>query len=186
MQKRAVVIMAMTGLLGLTLATTAQAKSVNYQALTYGTTKTSIASKYFVKPAKVAVKNKHYVVTMHLKTAKALGKYPVQVLRVNGAKPQHVRKVRDKADNSNIYYSFTTKSLKRAVTAKLSINVLHVYHATHAISFKFKTSQLPKLTAHVRMVTQAKHASNTKTVTPAKKGPTLLLTLPRSTPLVVA
>ena len=28
-----------------------QAKSLNYQALTYGTTKTSIASGYFVHPA---------------------------------------------------------------------------------------------------------------------------------------
>lgn len=131
------------GTLGVT--TTAQAKSVSYSALKYGTNQSSIASKYFVKPAKVTVKKGRYQVTMHLKTGKALGKFPVQVLKVNGKRPQHVRKVRDKAGNSNIYYSFTAKNLKKKITAKLSINVLHVYKAKHNLSFKFKTSQLPSL-----------------------------------------
>jgi len=173
------------GVLGLSLfglTTGAQAKSVNYSALKYGTNQSSIASKYFVKPAKVVVKHKKYVVTMHLKTAKSLGKYPVQVLKVNGAKPQHVRKVRDKKGNSNIYYSFTTKNLKKKVTAKLSINVLHVYKATHAMSFKFKASQLPKLKAHV--ITKAVSTS-TKTTkgTSLKKGITLRPVLQLSQPL---
>ncbi|VDG19468.1 hypothetical protein [Lactobacillus paracollinoides] [Lactiplantibacillus mudanjiangensis] len=171
------------GVGALSMVTVAHAKSVSYSALTYGTNKTSMASKYFVKPAKVTVKNKKYVVTMHLKTSSALGKYPVQVLKVNGAKPQHVCKVRDKSGNSNIYYSFTTKNLNHKITAKLSINVLHVYKATHNVSFKFKTTQLPKLKAHLKVATARTKASRTsQTVTPTKKGPARLL---KSVPVVV-
>ncbi|CAJ1229994.1 hypothetical protein LZY01_07790 [Levilactobacillus zymae] len=156
------------------LATTAQAKSVSYSALTYGTSKTSMASKYFVKPAKVTVKNGKYRVTMHLKTAKTLGKYPVQVIKVNGHAPQNVRKVRDKAGNSNVYYTFTAKNLKKKINANLSINVLHVYQAKHAITFKFKASQLPKLKAK-RAHTATITAQAASQVSSAKKGLTLLL-----------
>ncbi|MDT6979266.1 NEAT domain-containing protein [Levilactobacillus zymae] len=159
------------GTLGLT--TTAQAKSVTYSTLTSGSNKTSMASKYFVRPAKVTVKGGRYRVTMHLKTAKTLGKFPVQVVKVNGTKPQNVRKVRDKAGNSNVYYTFTAKNLKKKINAKLSINVLHVYKATHTVTFKFKASQVPKLTrAHTRVVPVATAASQ---VSAAKKGATLLL-----------
>ncbi|KRK94180.1 cell surface protein [Levilactobacillus acidifarinae DSM 19394] len=167
-------MVAVLALSTLGLTTTAQAKSVSYSALTYGTSKTSMASKYFVRPAQVTVKNSQYRVTMHLKTAKTLGKYPVQVIKVNGGTPQNVRKVRDKAGNSNVYYTFTTKNLKKKITAKLSINVLHVYQAKHDITFKFKASQLPKLKAkkaHIRAVT-AQAASQSR---PAKKGLALLL-----------
>jgi len=179
MRSKWMITAAVLGLSVFGLATGAQAKSVNYSAVKYGTNKSSIASKYFVKPAKVVVKHKRYVVTMHLKTGKSLGKYPVNILKVNGAKPQHVRKSRDKKGNYNIYYSFKAKSLKKKITAKLSINVLHVYKATHSMSFKFKTSQLPKLKSHVMM-----HATAANTVKPrakvnsvsvaAKKGPALL------------
>lgn len=129
----------------LSAGTTASAKALNYRALTYGTNKTSMASGYFVHPASVKVKSHKYVVTMRIKTAKKLSSFPVRVLSVNGGKPQHVRKVKDRAGNSNLYYSFTTKNLKHKINAKLAINVPKVYKATHNITFKFSTSGLPSL-----------------------------------------
>jgi len=122
-----------------------QAKSLNYQALTYGTTKTSIASGYFVHPASVKVKNHKYVVTMRIRTAKKLTSYPVTVTSVNGGKPKNIRKNKDAKGNSNYYYTFTTTNLKKKINAKLKINVPKVYKATHLITFKFSTTGLPSL-----------------------------------------
>ncbi|HBF73662.1 MAG TPA: cell surface protein [Lactobacillus sp.] len=124
---------------------TAQAKSMNYQALKYNTNQTSMASGYFVKPASVTVSHHKYVVTMHIRTAKKLTSYPVKVLSVNGGSPKNVRRVKDGAGNSNLYYSFTTTNLKKRINAKLAINVPKVYKATHLISFKFSTNGLPSL-----------------------------------------
>lgn len=143
-------------LLGMSSTRTAQAKSLSFKALTYGTTKTSIASAYFVHPASVTVHNHQYVVTMHIRTAKKLSAFPVKVLQVNGRTPQRVRRVTDKAGNSNVYYSFTTKSLAKVINAKLAINVPKVYKATHMISFKFSQAHLPSLktTRHANASTE--------------------------------
>lgn len=124
---------------------TAQAKAINYQALRYRTNQTSMASGYFVKPASVKVAHHKYVVTMHIRTAKKLSSYPVKVLSVNGGAAKHVRRVKDRVGNSNLYYSFTTTNLKKRINAKLAIDVPKVYKATHLISFKFSTKGLPSL-----------------------------------------
>jgi heme-binding NEAT domain protein len=157
---------------GVSSTEAAHAKALNFKALTYGTTKTSIASAYFVHPASVTVKHQQYVVTMHIRTAKKLTAFPVKVLQVNGHAPQRVRRVRDKAGNSNLYYSFTTKSLAKVVNAKLAINVPKVYKATHLISFKFSQSQLPSLktTRHASVATKSAQplaSSSSKAVTQA-------------------
>lgn len=128
------------------LPVTAHAQAISYSALKYGTTQTSMASGYFVRPAQVTVKNHAYVVTMDIKTAKKLTSWPVKVLSVNGGAPENVRKTKDSAGNFHLYYSFTTTDLKRDINAKLSIYVPKVYKATHNISFKFKTQGLPALT----------------------------------------
>ncbi|WP_452233252.1 NEAT domain-containing protein [Levilactobacillus tongjiangensis] len=124
---------------------TAHAQAISYSALKYGTNQTSMASGYFVRPAKVAVKNHAYVVTMDIKTAKKLTSWPVTVTSVNGQAPQNVQKKKDAAGNSHLYYSFTTTSLKSRINAKLSIYVPKVYKAKHNISFKFQTKGLPAL-----------------------------------------
>lgn len=144
--------------------TMANAKSVYYQTLTYGTTKTSMASGYFVHHASVTVKNHKYYVTMRIKTAKKLSSFPVKVLSVNGGAPQHVRKVKDGSGNSNYYYSFTTKNLKKKINAKLYINVPKVYKAKHLITFKFNTAGLPRLKAKASVP-----AASTKAVNSQKK-----------------
>ncbi len=145
------------------------AKAINYQALVYGTNKTSMASGYYVRPASVVVKNHKYVVTMRIKTAKKLSSFPVKVISVNGAKPKNVRKVKDSAGNSNLYYSFVTTNLKKRINEKLTVNIPKVYKATHMITFKFSTAGLPSLTSKSHAVAATRAASTTKTSTSTKK-----------------
>lgn len=145
------------------LPTAAHAQSLDYSALKYGTNQTSMASGYFVHPAKVTVKNHAYVVTMDIKTAKKLTSWPVKVLEVDGQSPENVRKVKDSAGNSHLYYSFTTTNLKRAVNAKLSIYVPDVYKAKHLITFKFKTANLPALTQRTTTTRAKRTQSSTAT-----------------------
>ena len=156
------------GLLFSAGSTTAQAKSINYQALKYHTNQTSMASGYFVKPAQVKVSHHKYVVTMRIRTAKKLSAYPVTVLSVNGGAPQNVRRVRDHAGNSNLYYSFTTKNLKQRINAKLSINVPKVYKAKHLISFKFSTKGLPSLKGKAAVTAATAKVTGTTTTSKNK------------------
>ncbi|WP_143462863.1 NEAT domain-containing protein [Levilactobacillus enshiensis] len=141
------------------LPLTAHAQAISYSALKYGTTQTSMASGYFVRPAQVTVKNHAYVVTMDIKTAKKLTNWPVKVLSVNGGAPENVRKTKDSAGNSHLYYSFTTTDLKHDINAKLYIDVPKVYKATHNISFKFKTQGLPALMTPKTTKTATSHKS---------------------------
>ena len=57
----------------------AQAVAVNYNALKYGTSETSMASGYYARPAQVNVVNGAYVVTMTIMTNKSLSPWPVVV-----------------------------------------------------------------------------------------------------------
>ncbi|WP_203641668.1 NEAT domain-containing protein [Levilactobacillus andaensis] len=143
------------------LPVTAHAQDISYSALKYGTTQTSMASGYFVRPAQVTVKNHAYVVTMDIKTAKKLTSWPVKVLSINGGAPENVRKTKDSAGNSHLYYSFTTTDLKHDINAKLYIYVPKVYKATHNISFKFKTQGLPALTSTKTTKAVTSHQSST-------------------------
>lgn len=159
------------GLLGIGTVS-AHAQSLDYAALKYGTNKTSMASGYFVHPATVRVQNHAYVVTMDLKTAKKLTSWPVKVLAVDGRAPENVRKVKDRAGNSHVYYSFTTTNLKRDITARLAIDVPDVYKAKHKLTFRFKTGNLPALNAAASRSTQTTTAKKTvqKPVTAKENG----------------
>ncbi|WP_020088261.1 NEAT domain-containing protein [Levilactobacillus parabrevis] len=159
-------IAAVLGGLALLTPLAVHAQTIDYSALKYGTKENSMASGYFVHPATIAVKNHAYVVTMDLKTAKKLTSWPVRVLSVDGHAPENVRKVKDGAGNSHVYYSFTTTNLKRNINAKLAINVPDVYKAKHNITFRFKTNSLPALgskattqTTRTQRTTQGKAAS---------------------------
>lgn len=142
------------------MPTVSHAQQLGYSALKYGTKQTSMASGYFVHPATVTVKDHAYVVTMDIKTAKKLTSWPVKVLSIDGQSPENVRRTKDSAGNSHLYYSFTTTNLKRDVNAKLAIDVPDVYKAKHLITFKFKTGDLPALT-------RAKSAATTAQSQPA-------------------
>lgn len=144
--------------MGLVLTTpnTAHAQTINYRSLVYGTNKNSMASPYFVKPASVKVVDHQYVVTMHVRTQKKLSSFPVKMIWVNGQTPQNVRCVKDRAGNSNLFYSFTTTNLSKRVNAKLAVDVPGVYKAKHMITFKFSTVGLPSLKGNATSRSTAK------------------------------
>ena len=60
----------------------------NYQVLKAGTDQTSYADAYFSKPAVVGVNEDSYRVSMTVSTDHSLGRFPVQILNVNGQTPQ--------------------------------------------------------------------------------------------------
>lgn len=129
------------GLLFLT-GRTSKAESVDFRAVKYGTHQTSMASGYFVRPARVLLKGRRYIVTMTIRTKHSLSPWPVKVISVNGHPPLSVSKTK----NSTYYdyvYSFAASSLKGHINALMSINVLGVYKAKHNISFEFSQDQLP-------------------------------------------
>lgn len=95
------------------LPTSVNAQSISYRSLKYGTNQNSMATGYFVRPATVIVRNHEYYVTMQIKTAKSLSAFPVKVDWVDGQRPKNVRKIKDAAGNSHLYYSFYTTNLKK-------------------------------------------------------------------------
>lgn len=167
-------LLAVVGGLMIAGSLTAHAQSIDYSALKYGTKQTSMASGYFVHPATVQVKHQAYVVTMDLKTAKKLTSWPVKVLSVDGHAPENVRKTKDQAGNSHLYYSFTTTNLKRRINARLAIDVPDVYKAKHKITFQFKTNHLPALrqaTTSTTVAKQTNQASQSQATKPTTKTP---------------
>lgn len=133
----------------------AQAVAVNYNALKYGTSETSMASGYYARPAQVNVVNGAYVVTMTIMTNKSLSPWPVVVNSIDGQAPQNVSKTQS-GDYYLYSYSFTTNNLNRTISSNINVSIPNVYTANHNISFTFDTSSLPSLTQ-----TQATPASQT-------------------------
>ncbi|WP_261811042.1 NEAT domain-containing protein [Levilactobacillus humaensis] len=154
-------LMSLLILVGLGWPVIGHAQSLDYTALKYGTSQTSMAGKYFVHPAKVQIVQHAYQVTMEIKTAKHLNKWPVRVLKIAGQTPQNVQKSRDSAGNYLLFYTFTTTHLNRDITAKLAINVLGVYKATHKLTLAFKTANLPALSQPKATATKQSPATKT-------------------------
>ena len=123
----------------------AQAVAVNYNALKYGTSETSMASGYYARPAQVNVVNGTYVVTMTIMTNKSLSPWPVVVNSIDGQAPQNVSKTQS-GDYYLYSYSFTTNNLNRTISSNINVSIPNVYTANHNISFTFDTSSLPSLT----------------------------------------
>ena len=123
----------------------AQAVAVNYNALKYGTSETSMASSYYARPAQVNVVNGAYVVTMTIMTNKSLSPWPVVVNSIDGQAPQNVSKTQS-GDYYLYSYSFTTNNLNRTISSNINVSIPNVYTANHNISFTFDTSSLPSLT----------------------------------------
>lgn len=135
----------------------AQAVAVNYNALKYGTSETSMASGYYARPAQVNVVNGAYVVTMTIMTNKSLSPWPVVVNSIDGQAPQNVSKTQS-GDYYLYSYSFTTNNLNRTISSNINVSIPNVYTANHNISFTFDTSSLPSLTQ--TQVTPASQANN--------------------------
>lgn len=135
----------------------AQAVAVNYNALKYGTSETSMASGYYARPAQVNVVNGTYVVTMTIMTNKSLSPWPVVVNSIDGQAPQNVSKTQS-GDYYLYSYSFTTNNLNRTISSNINVSIPNVYTANHNISFTFDTSSLPSLTQ--TQATPASQANN--------------------------
>lgn len=153
---------------------TVSAKAVNYKTYKYGTTQTSMADGYYARPAEVKASGNRYLVTMTIRTKKSLSPYPVKVLTINGNAPINVEKVRHGTDY-DYRYSFYAKNLNSVVSSRIKIDVPKVYSATHDISFKFDTSNLPKLgskaatkkeTKTAKTTVQTKKSKTDKTINP--------------------
>lgn len=135
----------------------AQAVAVNYNALKYGTSETSMASGYYTRPAQVNVVNGAYVVTMTIMTNKSLSPWPVVVNSIDGQAPQNVSKTQS-GDYYLYSYSFTTNNLNRTISSNINVSIPNVYTANHNISFTFDTRSLPSLTQ--TQATPASQANN--------------------------
>ena len=135
----------------------AQAVAVNYNALKYGTSETSMASGYYARPAQVNVVNGAYVVTMTIMTNKSLSPWPVVVNSIDGQAPQNVSKTQS-GDYYLYSYSFTTNNLNRTISSNINVSIPNVYTANHNISFTFDTSSIPSLTQ--TQATPASQANN--------------------------
>lgn len=134
-----------------------QAVAVNYNALKYGTSETSMASGYYARPAQVNVVNGAYVVTMTIMTNKSLSPWPVVVNSIDGQAPQNVSKTQS-GDYYLYSYSFTTNNLNRTISSNINVSIPNVYTANHNISFTFDTRSLPSLTQ--TQATPASQANN--------------------------
>ncbi len=135
----------------------AHAVAVNYNALKYGTSETSMASGYYARPAQVNVVNGAYVVTMTIMTNKSLSPWPVVVNSIDGQAPQNVSKTQS-GDYYLYSYSFTTNNLNRTISSNINVSIPNVYTANHNISFTFDTRSLPSLTQ--TQATPASQANN--------------------------
>ncbi|MDO4455353.1 MAG: NEAT domain-containing protein [Ligilactobacillus agilis] len=135
----------------------AQAVAVNYNALKYGTSETSMASGYYARPAQVNVVNGAYVVTTTIMTNKSLSPWPVVVNSIDGQAPQNVSKTQS-GDYYLYSYSFTTNNLNRTISSNINVSIPNVYTANHNISFTFDTRSLPSLTQ--TQATPASQANN--------------------------
>ncbi|KRK79307.1 NEAT domain-containing protein [Companilactobacillus nodensis] len=117
------------------LQLTADAATINFSALKSGTSDTSYADAYMVKPAQLNIVNNKYQVTYTIKTQKALGKYPVQVKSMN----VNTTGIKNYEDGGNYYSAITFESDQLSnVTGTMTINVdSYNIHATHTFTLKF-------------------------------------------------
>ena len=128
------------------LTNTAFAQSTNYQVLKYGTTQTSYADAYFVKPGDVSVVNGAYQITLTVATTHDLGRFPVVILNVNGQQPTVTKSTQGDTD----YYTFrfTSASVTQTLSGNMKVDIDSInYHHTYGFDLKFDASQLPSLTA---------------------------------------
>lgn len=128
------------------LTNTAFAQSTNYQVLKYGTTQTSYADAYFVKPGDVSVVNGAYQITLTVATTHDLGRFPVVILNVNGQQPTVTKSTQGDTD----YYTFrfTSVSVTQTLSGNMKVDIDSInYHHTYGFDLKFDASQLPSLAA---------------------------------------
>lgn len=120
------------------------AQTVNYQILKYGTNETSYASAYFVNPGDVSVQNGNYKVSLTVKTKHDLGRFPVQILNVDGQTPNVSKSTN--GDTDFYTFSFLTKDLSNKINGNMKVDVDMInYHHNYGFNLKVDTTNLPDL-----------------------------------------
>ncbi|MDC7952904.1 NEAT domain-containing protein [Liquorilactobacillus mali] len=143
-----------------TIEVSASSYQVNYTIEKYGTSQTSIADAYFVKPATVSVGQGQYNVSITIKTSHDLGSFPVQILNINGQGPQVSKSTSGNAD----YYtfSFTTKSVKQSMSGNMKVDIDSMdYHHTYGFTLLMNGGSVPELTSSSSSVSQQSTAQST-------------------------
>ncbi|WP_125587753.1 NEAT domain-containing protein [Companilactobacillus jidongensis] len=150
------------------LQLTADAATINFSALKSGTSDTSYADAYMVKPAQLDIVNNKYQVTYTIKTQKALGKYPVQVKSMN----VNTTGIKNYEDAGNYYSAITFESDQLSnITGTMTINVdSYNIHATHTFTLKFLDT--PSLSSGNSASTAASSDNSGQNVQAADSGKT--------------
>ncbi|MFT8824653.1 MAG: NEAT domain-containing protein [Liquorilactobacillus mali] len=143
-----------------TIEVSASSYQVNYTIEKYGTSQTSIADAYFVKPATVSVGQGQYNVSITIKTSHDLGSFPVQILNINGQGPQVSKST---SGNEDYYtFSFTTKSVKQSMSGNMKVDIDSMdYHHTYGFTLLMNGGSVPELTSSSSSVSQQSTAQST-------------------------
>lgn len=116
----------------------------NYQVLKAGTDQTSYADAYFSKPAVVGVNEDSYRVSMTVSTDHSLGRFPVQILNVNGQTPQITKSTSGNKDN--YVFTFNTKSVKQVMSGNMKVDIDNInYHHKYGFNLKMDAGNVPAL-----------------------------------------
>ncbi|WP_248705948.1 NEAT domain-containing protein [Convivina praedatoris] len=116
--------------------------SVSYRVLKNGSTGTSMADQYFVKPGRATLVGDHYEVTLVVKTEHSLGLFPVTVTEFNGQTPSVSKSTQD---NTDLYqFTFTATSLSQRLTGHMSVNIPAIrYDHVYAFDIEFNSNGIP-------------------------------------------
>lgn len=116
--------------------------SVSYRVIKNGSTGTSMADQYFVKPGRATLVGDHYEVTLVVKTDHSLGLFPVTVTEFNGQTPAVSKSTQD---NTDLYqFTFTATSLSQRLTGHMSVNIPAIrYDHVYAFDIEFNSNGIP-------------------------------------------
>ena len=144
-----------------TIEVSASSYQVNYTIEKYGTSQTSIADAYFVKPATVSVGQEQYNVSITVKTSHDLGSFPVQILNINGQGPQVSKST---SGNEDYYtFSFTTKSVKQSISGNMKVDIDSMdYHHTYGFNLLMNSGSVPELSSSSSSVSQQSTTASSK------------------------
>lgn len=133
---------------------------VNYTIEKYGTTQTSVADAYFVKPATVVVENNQYSVQMTVKTNHNLGSFPVQILNVNGQTPQIQKQT--SGDSDYYIFTFNTATVRKTLSGNMKVDIDNInYHHYYGFDIALDAGQVPDLTQSQPAQTTAAQSQQT-------------------------
>lgn len=154
MFKRVILGLTISLLGSLVILPTADAQSVSYQVLKYGTNDLSYASAYFVNPGEITPAGDHYQVTLVIATQHDLGRFPVTILTINNQKPAVSQTTQGDTDYDTV--SFTVTDPKQRLTGTMQVDVPSLnYHHTYDFNLRLAAQDVPPLSPATQSTAQA-------------------------------